>query len=323
MATGERPDNLQNSYKLWNLEQNPVVTVPPPPTTPGCRLPGWAEMSDSQAPPGSSWRNHPPSERPRLAGGLAGLGPWRCSALRRHHAKLLETEKSSSVLSFHWKEEHLLRRQLGLLDAMKKHEASARLTEQKAFYRRCHAQLQRVELAHARLRGDRDLVQRLTGPNRWSSSSGSADESGAAVRAILQGRLGGEGAGTRLCSQEAPQHPVPTGGGRPAEDGARAASRRLIKAEEPWWVLAVEAQSRPEPAAQQSEPPRQTPLQAPEAGWQPEGKLLLYVMHGDLGEEQPKKKRPRARDGPGPGGCASSPGAADARPRPHRGVPRD
>lgn len=239
---------------------------------------------------------------------MAGLGPWRCSALGRH-AKLLETEKSSSVLSFHWKEEHLLRRQLGLLDAMKKHEASARLTEQKAFYRRCHAQRQRVELAHARLRGDRDLVQRLTCQNRWSYSSGTSDESGAAVRAIVQGQLGSEGAGSRPCSLEAAQHSPPTGGGRPGEAGARAAARGAIEAEEPRWALAVDAQRRPEPAAQPSELPGQDHRQAPEAGRQPEGKLLLYVIRGDLGVEQPKKKRPRPRDKRGPGGCANSPGA--------------
>ncbi|CAK6442503.1 unnamed protein product [Pipistrellus nathusii] len=270
-------------------------------------------MREGQAPPGSSWGNHPPGERPSPAGGSAGLGSRRGPAVQRHHTQLLQTEKSSSVLSFHWKEELLLRRQLGLLDAMKKRQASARLTEQKAFYGRSHAQLQRVELAHARLRGDRDLVQRLSCPTRWSSSSGPSEESGAAVQAILQGRLGSAGAGTRHCSQEAPQHPVPIGGGQPGEHGARAASRGVTKAEDPWWVLTVEAQSCPEPAAQPSEPPGQPPPQAHEAGRQPEGKLLLYVMHGVLDAEPPERKRPR------PGECAGSPGPANARPHgPHR-----
>ncbi|XP_045437594.1 uncharacterized protein LOC123652354 [Pipistrellus kuhlii] len=250
-------------------------------------------MPEGQAPPGSSRRHR--------------------AALRRHHAQLLETETSPSALSFHWKEELLLRRQLGLLDAMKKREARARLTEQKAFYWRSHAQLQRVELAHARLRGDRDLVQRLSWPTRWSYPSGPSDESGAAVQAILQGRLGSEGAGTRHCSQEAPQHPAPIGGGQPGEQGPRAAPRGVTEAEDPWWVLPVEAQSRPEPSAQPSKPPGQTPPQAHEAGRQPEGKLLLYVMHGELDAEPPERKRPRPGE------------RANARPhRPHRdSAPRD
>lgn len=44
--------------------------------------------------------------------------------------------------------------------------------------------------------------------------------------------------------------------------------------------------------------PGQNRLQDPEAGGQPKGKLLLYVIHGDLDAEQPKK-RPRPRDRPG------------------------
>lgn len=280
-------------------------------------------MPDGQAPPpGGSWRSRPSRERPSPVGGSAGPGPWRCSALGRH-PKLLETERSSSVQSFHWKEEQLLRRQLGLLDAMKKHEASVRLTEQKAFYRRCHAQLQRVELAHARLRGDRGLVRQLSGQNRWSRPPGPGDESGAAVRALLQGRLGlgsegAGGSGSRPCSLEAIPHrpPLGPGAGRPGEDGARAASTRgAVQAQEPWWVLAVDAQSRPEPAAPQGEPPGQRDLPGADATAgprQPEGKLLLYVMRGDLGEEQPQKKRPRPpRDKP-----RSPPG-------PRRGAPRE
>lgn len=47
----------------------------------------------------------------------------------------METEKSYSFLSFNWKEENLLKKKLSFLDSMKKYEANAWLTEQKAFYK--------------------------------------------------------------------------------------------------------------------------------------------------------------------------------------------
>ncbi|XP_036159753.1 uncharacterized protein LOC118653168 [Myotis myotis] len=129
-----------------------------------------------------------------------------------------------------------------------KREASARLTEQEA-YQRCHAQLQRVELAHAWLRGDRDLVQRLLLLQHLGRERGGREGHRA-------GPAGSEGRGLCLCGLEAIQPSPPIGGSRPGDGGAQAASRVALKAEEPWWVLAVDTQGRPEPAAQQNELPK-------------------------------------------------------------------
>lgn len=102
-------------------------------------------------------------------------------------------EKYYSILSFNWKEENLLKKKLSFLESMKKHEANAWLMEQKAFYKRCYSKLQRSELAHARLLGNRELVKQLTSKSVFFNySSTLVDESEAAVKAIVKNRRGSE-----------------------------------------------------------------------------------------------------------------------------------
>lgn len=98
-------------------------------------------------------------------------------------------EKYYSTLSFNWKEENLLRKKLSCLESMKKHEANAWLMEQKTFYKRCYSELQRSELAHARLLGNKELVKQLTSKSMFSNyCTILEDESEAAVKAIIKNR---------------------------------------------------------------------------------------------------------------------------------------
>nr|XP_014699892.2 uncharacterized protein LOC106833243 [Equus asinus] len=146
------------------------------------------EMSDPQAQLGISWRSHQQSNHQRLLDSINNQGNRRYSIFGEN-IKLTETGKSYSILSFNWKEENLLKKKLSFLESMKKYEANARLMEQKAFYKRCHSKLQRSELAHARLLGNKDLVKRLTSKNMLSSYTTTfVDDSEAAVKAIVQNR---------------------------------------------------------------------------------------------------------------------------------------
>lgn len=270
----------------------------------GARRTLWAQRPPAAChpQPGSSWRNHRPSEHPSPVGGVASLGPWRRSALGRH-AKLLETEKPSSVLRPPLEEEHLLQRPLGLLDAIR----SARPAPGSRSRRPS------TGAARCSCSGSSWPTPRCGRPGPGPAAH-LPKQVVLLLRHLREGHRPGP-AGER--GRGAP--PVQPGGnptlpahrGRSAGDGgAQAASRGALKAEEPWWVLAVDTQGRPEPAAQQNELPEgrgpapkgdgavssgQNHLQDPEAGGQPTGKLLLSVTHGDLHAEQPKK-RPRPRD---------------------------
>lgn len=102
-------------------------------------------------------------------------------------------EKYYSILSFNWKEENLLKKKLSFLESMKRHEANAWLMEQKAFYKRCYSKLQRSELAHARLLGNKELVKQLTSKSMFSNYNTTLEfESEAAVKAIVKNRRGNE-----------------------------------------------------------------------------------------------------------------------------------
>lgn len=111
-------------------------------------------MSDPQTQLGSSWKNHQQSDNQSLLDSTKNQGNRRYSILGEN-IKLMETEKSYSILSFNWKEENMLKKKLSFLDSMKKYEANAWLMEQKAFYKKCHSKLQRSELAHAQLLGNK------------------------------------------------------------------------------------------------------------------------------------------------------------------------
>ncbi|CAM9710998.1 unnamed protein product [Rangifer tarandus platyrhynchus] len=149
-------------------------------------------MSDPQIQLGSSWKGHQQSDRQGLLGSTKTKGS-RCYSIFGENIKLMETEKTYSILSFNWKEENLLKKKLSFLDSMKKYEANAWLMEQKAFYKRCHSKLRKSELAHARLLGNKDLVKRLTSKNMLSNYTTTfVDESEAAVKSIIQNRREGE-----------------------------------------------------------------------------------------------------------------------------------
>lgn len=315
-------------------------------------------MSDAQVQLGSSWRSHRPSDLPGAVGSAGSRGSRRGSVFGES-VKLMETEKSPSTLSFNWKEENLLRKKLGFLESMKQQEASARLMEQRAFYKRCLSKLQRLELAHARLLGDRDLVHQLTCQNRLSYSASTLDESAAAVKAIVQGRRGRESGAAPRGGLDTGRCPLPRPG-RPQGPEARAALTVKAACKEeatmtavnmrshsgwegvPVLLLSLDSLGSPEPGAPQRLLPvacrptaeaggtpggcsrgpssaTQSPLQVP-----PRGQFLQYIVLGDTGVEQPKKKRLRPRNSPGSRGCAKGPGAAKPGPcRPSAGAPRE
>lgn len=146
-------------------------------------------MSDPQVQLGILWRNHRQSDYQNLLDSISNQGNRHYSTVGEN-VKLMETEKSYSILSFNWKEENLLKKKLSFLESMKKYEANALLMEQKAFYKQCHLKLRSSELGHAQLLGNKDLVKRLTSKNLLSNyTSTLVDESEAAVKAIVQNRI--------------------------------------------------------------------------------------------------------------------------------------
>jgi len=150
------------------------------------------EMSDPQVQLGILWRKNQNSDCQNLLDSISNQGNRHYSTFG-DNVKFMETEKSYSILSFNWKEENLLKKKLSFLESMKKCEANAWLMEQKAFYKQCHLKLQKSELAHARLLGNKDLVKRLTSKNLLSNyTSTLVDESEAAVKAIVQNKRGWE-----------------------------------------------------------------------------------------------------------------------------------
>lgn len=146
-------------------------------------------MSDPQVQLGILWRNHQQSDCYNLLDSISNQGNKHYSTVGEN-IKLKEREKSCSILSFNWKE-NLLKKKLSFLEFMKKYEANAQLMEQKVFYKQSHLELQRSELAHAQLLGNKDLAKRLTSKNMLSNyTSTLVDESEAAVKAIVQNTRG-------------------------------------------------------------------------------------------------------------------------------------
>lgn len=96
-------------------------------------------------------------------------------------------ERSGAALRSHGQEERQLRRQLGALEAGQRRVARARLREQKAFLQQIRLRLQRAELAHARLLGDRERERRLRAGAAAERAAGALGDPGeAAVRAVVR-----------------------------------------------------------------------------------------------------------------------------------------
>ena len=288
-------------------------------------------MSDPQTQLGSSWKNHQQSDNQSLLDSTKNQGNRRYSILGEN-IKLMETEKAYSILSFNWKEENMLKKKLSFLDSMKKYEANAWLMEQKAFYKKCHSKLQRSELAHAQLLGNKDLVKRLTSRNKLSNYTTTlVDDSEAAVKAIVQNRRGWEKS-TVLFGAGLDKDRIypPTASRATLKPHSEDESRRTC--EKIRWspsrgegksalVLSVASLDNPEQGAKprqlpvDSRPPlqgeamvkdsptrpsktMQSHLQDPAISRKSKGKLLKYIVYGDRSGEHSKKKRPRPRNNP-------------------------
>eukprot|EP00061_Rhincodon_typus_P003444 g20089.t1 len=91
------------------------------------------------------------------------------------------------ILSMNWKEEMLLQKRLSLLDSLKRQVADFYSLDQRVAYRRFRGKLWRSELAHARLMGRKELVERLQQVSALPSFHTTVgDGSQAAVRGILR-----------------------------------------------------------------------------------------------------------------------------------------
>lgn len=288
-------------------------------------------MSDLQIQLGSSWKSHPQSDHQSLLSNTKNKGN-RSYSIFGENIKLMETEKSYSILSFNWKEENLLKKKLSFLDSMKKYEANAWLMEQKAFYKRCHSKLQKSELAHARLIGNKDLVNRLTSKNMLSNYTTTfVDESEAAVKAIIQNRREGEKNKMpfrlsldkdRLYPSTASRATLKVDSKDESERGTVNIRGSLSRGEgKPALVLSLESLDNPEQVEKQRKLPvdsspsaggegivrdvpsrpsstGQSHLQDPAIGRKSKGKFLKYIIYGDRSGEHPKKKWSQPRKNP-------------------------
>lgn len=283
-------------------------------------------MSDPQIQLGSSWKGHQQSDRQGLLGSTKTKGS-RCYSIFGENIKLMETEKTYSILSFNWKEENLLKKKLSFLDSMKKYEANAWLMEQKAFYKRCHSKLRKSELAHARLLGNKDLVKRLTSKNMLSNYTTTfVDESEAAVKSIIQNRREGEKNKVpfRLSLDKDRLYPSTASRATLKADLKDESERATVNIRgslsrgegKPALVLSLESLDNPEQVEKQRKLPvdsrpsaggdfpsrpsstGQSHLQDPAIGRKSKGKFLKYLIYGDRSGEHPKKKRSRPRKNP-------------------------
>ncbi|XP_070334175.1 uncharacterized protein [Odocoileus virginianus] len=283
-------------------------------------------MSDPQIQLGSSWKGHQQSDRQGLLGSTKNKGS-RCYSIFGENIRLMETEKTYSILSFNWKEENLLKKKLSFLDSMKKYEANAWLMEQKAFYKRCHSKLRKSELAHAQLLGNKDLVKRLTSKNMLSNYTTTfVDESEAAVKSIIQNRREGEKNKMpfRLSLDKDRLYPSTASRATLKADSKDESERATVNIRgslsrgegKPALVLSLESLDNPEQVEKQrklpvdSRPPAggdfpsrpsstgQSHLQDPAIGRKSKGKFLKYIIYGDRSGEHPKKKRSRPRKNP-------------------------
>ena len=283
-------------------------------------------MSGPQIQLGSSWKGHQQSDHQGLLGSTKNKGN-RCYSIFGENIKLMETEKTYSILSFNWKEENLLKKKLSFLDSMKKYEANAWLVEQKAFYKRCHSKLRKSELEHARLLGNKDLVKRLTSKNMLSNYTTTfVDESEAAVKSIIQNRREGEKNKMlfRLCLDKDRLYPSTASRATLKADSKDASGRATVHIRgslsrgegKPALVLSLESLDNPEQAEKLRKLPAdsrpsaggdfasrpsttgQSHHQDPAIGRKSKGKFLKYIIYGDRNGEHPKKKRSRPRMNP-------------------------
>lgn len=290
-------------------------------------------MSDPLIQLGISWRSHEHSHCQRLPDSFSNQGKKHYPTFVEN-IKLMQTEKSYSILSFNWKEENLLKKKLNFLESMKKYEASAWLMEQKAFYKRCYLKFQRSELAHARLLGHKELVKWLTSKGSFSTYSTTlVDDSEAAVKTIVEKRAEKERNKMLFNLHKNTPYPAVRRGvlkdfqaistpnlkTSTKEEGRSTPLkiRRLpLKVEtKPALVLSQESPLSPKQGAEHTkkhpedrtpEPQeehgamdsssmhpsiRQSHLQDAATGRESKGKLLRYIVQGDVRVEHPKKKR--------------------------------
>ncbi|KAF6078221.1 hypothetical protein HJG60_009100 [Phyllostomus discolor] len=284
-------------------------------------------MSDAQAPLAIPWRSHQLSDHRHMLDSDGNLGSRPCPSFVEIR-KFVGRERSSSVLSFNWKEENLLKKKLSFLESMKKYEANAWLREQKTFYKRYQMRLQTLELEHARLLGNKDLVRQLTSQNKLLNyTSSMVDESEAAVKAIIQARAGkecrmrlrGSAGGDRSPSvlSEGPLYQLQAQAPAPPLASLKADWRpeRWMTAvtirgsssrgkDKPALALSLDALGAPQPGPQ----PRrllvdsrrmstvQSHLTDVDGGRKSQDKFLRYIVLGDREVEHLRKIGPRPRD---------------------------
>lgn len=271
-------------------------------------------MSDSQVPLAILRRSHHLSDHRHVLDEIGNPGSRHCPSFTEIR-KFVGRERSSSVLLFNWKEENLLKKKLSFLESMKKYEANAWLREQKAFYKRYQTRLQTLELEHARLLGNKDLVRQLTSQNKLSNSTSTVvDQSETAVKAILQARAGRQGRSPPALT-EGPLDPAQ------AQAAARGTSKADLKKErwmravtlrgspsrgqaKPSLALCLDAPRAPVPGAQprsllvDSRPMSSVQSSLPDAdgGRKLKDKFLQYIVGGDRHVD--REIRPGARDSP-------------------------
>lgn len=284
-------------------------------------------MSRAQAPLAVPWRSQQLSDHRPALDGDGNLGSRPCPSFVEIR-KFVGRERSSSVLSFNWKEENLLKKKLSFLESMKKYEANAWLREQKTFYKRYQSRVQTLELDHARLLGNKDLVRQITSQNKLLNyTSAEVDESAAAVKAIVQARTEKEGRMRLGCSASGDRSPpvLDEGPADPAQ--AWAPPRATLKADprqerwmtavtirgppsrgedKPALALPVDALGAPEPGPQ----PRrllvdsrrvstiQSPVPDVDGGRKSKDKFLQYIVWGEQEAEYLRKIIPGPRDSP-------------------------
>jgi hypothetical protein len=296
-----------------------------------CQVLRWAEKCQQARPnwASSHWRSNQQSNSRSLSDGSIHQG-------NKHYCvfgesiKLIETEKSSSILSFNWKEEKLLKKKLSFLESMKKYEANAWLMEQKAFYKRCYAKFQRSELTLARLLGDKELVKQITSKNMFPNYSTTlVDETEAAVKAIIKNKGGTEFSlypalrSEPLNKVEAQEASWVTLKADFKKAGMKATLKKRSPSRwerKPGLLLSLQSLESPQKGQQQKQlsvessiPPWkgermlrnfssrlsstvQGDLPGSATGRKSKDKLLKYIIHGERSMEDPKKKRPRPRN---------------------------
>ncbi|ETE71896.1 hypothetical protein L345_02278, partial [Ophiophagus hannah] len=102
------------------------------------------------------------------------------------NAKFKDGEKSQLASSFNAKEELLLNNQVRILNSMKKQAENSIILDQRILYNRFSMKLRKSEVAHAKLFGDRELVEQLSRSLFPNLHSVVTDDSKKAIGILLQ-----------------------------------------------------------------------------------------------------------------------------------------